>query len=80
MRVIVFQVQEHSGRKLQASAEHPPLTIEASTFEELQHEAREALIEALGPAHVAYRVRIRRPANRIQPLHRHPASQRELQP
>ena len=70
MRDIVFRLQEHSGEWLRASADHPALTIEAATFEELQHEAREALIEHFGPSHVAYRVRIRRPANRIQPLHR----------
>jgi hypothetical protein len=34
--------------------------IAAPTLEELQHEAREALIEHFGPAHCTYRVRIRR--------------------
>jgi hypothetical protein len=70
MREIVFHLQEHSGTRLRASAEHPLLTIEAGTLEELQHEAREALIDHFGPAHVAYRVRIRRPSNQIHPLHR----------
>jgi len=40
-----------------------PIRISAPTLEELQHEAREAreaLIEHLGPAHCAYRVRVRR--------------------
>ncbi|MFM7651312.1 MAG: hypothetical protein ACKO5M_00060 [Vulcanococcus sp.] len=70
MREIVFRVQELGGDRLRANAEHPPLTIEAATLEELQHEAREALINQYGPAHVAYRVRILRPSNRIQPRHR----------
>lgn len=34
--------------------------LTAISLEELQHEAREALIEHLGPAHRAYRVRVRR--------------------
>jgi hypothetical protein len=37
-----------------------PILITAPTLEDLQHEAREALIEHLGPAHCAYRVRMRR--------------------
>ena len=69
MREIVFRVQEHSGERLRASADHPSLTIEADTFEDLQYEAREVLIEHFGASHVAYRVRIRRPLSRIQ-LHR----------
>ena len=44
--------------------------IEAGSLEELQHEAREALIQRFGPAHVTYRVRMRRAANQIQPLQR----------
>ena len=75
MREIVFRVQEHCSGTLIASADHPPLTIEAATLEELQHEAREALIQHFGPSHVAYRVRIRRPANRIQPIRRGSAAQ-----
>jgi hypothetical protein len=70
MREIVFRVQERNGGNLRACAEHLPLTIEAATLEELQHEAREVLIHHFGPSHVAYRVRLRRPSNRIQTLHR----------
>jgi hypothetical protein len=70
MREIVFRVQERSGGTLSASAEHLPLTIEAATLEELQHEARDLLIQHFGPSHVAYRVRMRRPGHRIQPLRR----------
>jgi hypothetical protein len=37
-----------------------PIRITAPTLEELQHEAREALIDHLGPAHCTFRVRVRR--------------------
>jgi len=36
------------------------LRIDASSLEELQHEARDALIQHYGPAHVGYRARVRR--------------------
>ena len=36
------------------------IRINAPTLEELQHEASEALIEHLGPAHCTVRVRVRR--------------------
>jgi hypothetical protein len=63
MREVVFRIQqsEPSGA-LQATADNQPLTITAPSLEELQHEAREALIAHFGPAHVAYRVRLRRPS------------------
>ncbi|MFM7313389.1 MAG: hypothetical protein ACKO0M_09515 [Cyanobium sp.] len=70
MREIVFNVLPRSDGRLRARSEHPPLAIEAGSFEELQHEAREALIQQLGASHVAYRVRIQRPSSRIRPLHR----------
>ena len=70
MREIVFQLQPGVGGLLHATAEHCPIAIEAATLEELQHEAREALIEHFGPAHVTYRVRIRRPVHAIRPLSR----------
>ena len=60
MREIVFRVQAERPGHLEAQAETLPIQISAPTLEELQHEAREALIEHLGPAHGAYRVRIRR--------------------
>jgi hypothetical protein len=47
-----------------------PIRITAPSLEELQHEAREALIEHLGSAHGAYRVRVRRgpgPAGGLPP-------------
>ena len=39
---------------------HHQRTLEALFAHPLQHEAREALIDHFGPAHCAYRVRIRR--------------------
>lgn len=60
MREVVFRVvADHPGR-LEAQAEGLPLQIAAPTHEELQHEAREALIQHLGAAHVTYRVRLLR--------------------
>ncbi|MEB3270127.1 MAG: hypothetical protein VKJ44_00535 [Synechococcus sp.] len=60
MREIVFHVvSEHPGR-LEAQAHGFPLRITAASHEELQHEAREALIAHLGPTHGTYRVRLLR--------------------
>jgi hypothetical protein len=60
MREVVFRlVAERSGH-LEARAESLPIRITAPTLEELQHEAREALIAHLGPAHSTYRLRILR--------------------
>jgi hypothetical protein len=58
MREVVFRVVAERSGHLEARAESLPLRIAAPTLEELQHEAREALIEHLGPAHCTYRVRI----------------------
>ena len=60
MREVVFRVLSERPGHLEAQAESLPIRISAPTLEELQHEAREALIEHLGPAHCAYRVRVRR--------------------
>jgi regulator of sirC expression with transglutaminase-like and TPR domain len=60
MREVVFHVLADCPGHLAARAERPPITIAAPSFEELQHEAREALIQHLGPAHAAYRVRLQR--------------------
>jgi len=60
MREIVFRVLAERPAHLEAQAESLPIRITAATLEELQHEAREALIEHLGPAHCTYRVRVRR--------------------
>ncbi len=60
MREIVFHVLADRPGHLEARAERPPIAIAAPSFEELQHEAREALIQHFGPAHGAYRVRLQR--------------------
>jgi hypothetical protein len=74
MREIVFHIFAERPGQLDARAESLPIQISAPTLEELQHEAREALIERLGPAHCTYRVRVRRSAgtagSAIRPLRR----------
>ena len=60
MREIVFHVVGERPGHLEAQAETLPIRITAPTLEELQHEAREALIEHMGPAHGTVRVRVRR--------------------
>ncbi len=60
MREVVFHVVTEEPGHLEAQADTLPLRITAPTFEDLQHEAREALIEQLGPAHCSVRVRVRR--------------------
>ena len=68
MREIVFRVLAERPGHLEAQAVGAafsagvtlPIRITAPTLEELQHEAREALIEHMGPAHCAFRVRVRR--------------------
>ena len=60
MRELVFRVLAERPGHLEAQAETLPIRITAPTLEELQHEAREALIEQMGPAHCTVRVRVRR--------------------
>ena len=60
MRELVFRVLAERPGHLEAQAESLPIRITAPTLEELQHEAREALIEHMGPAHGTVRVRVRR--------------------
>ncbi len=60
MREVVFRLEAERPGHLEAQAESLPIRITAPTLEELQHEAREALIEHLGPAHGTVRVRVRR--------------------
>ncbi len=78
MREIVFHVESQHPGLLNAQAKTLPIRITAPTLEELQHEAREALIEHLGAAHCAYRVRVRRApsaaVSSIRPVVRHAAS------
>ena len=63
MREIVFCVLSDRPGQIEAIAENRPITITAASLEELHHEAREALIQHLGPAHSTFRVRIRRLAS-----------------
>jgi hypothetical protein len=68
MREVVFRVIAERAGHLEARAESLPIRIAAPTLEELQHEAREALIAHLGPAHCTYRVRlVRHPAGDSSP-------------
>ena len=77
MREVVFRLEAVLPGHLEAQAETLSIRITAPTLEELQHEAREALIEHLGPAHCTIRVRVRRgpsPAvSTIRPVRRPPA-------
>ena len=60
MREVVFRLEAERPGHLEARAEGLPIHITAPTLEELQHEAREALIAHLGPAHCTVRVCVRR--------------------
>ena len=60
MREVVFRLEAERPGHLEARAETLPIHISAPTLEELQHEAREALIEHMGPAHCTVRLRVRR--------------------
>ena len=60
MREVVFRLEAERPGHFEARAEGLPISISAPTLEELQHEAREALIEHLGAAHGTFRVRVRR--------------------
>jgi hypothetical protein len=64
MREIVFDVAPCQTQGIEAKAVERQLRIVASNLEELHEEARDALIQHLGPAHTTYRVRFRHPANR----------------
>jgi len=76
MREISFRVVSEAPGRLEAKSDIPTICITAPTLEDLQYEAREALIEHLGPAHGTYRVRVQRPrcqraaASAIRPLER----------
>ncbi len=61
MREVKFQIVRESPGHLEAEADVKTVRrIAAATLEELQHEAREALIDHYGQAHGVFRVRIRR--------------------
>ena len=77
MREVVFRVLAERPGHLEAQAESLPIRITAATLEELQHEAREALINHLGQAHCTFRVKVRRDpgtaVSSIRPVGRHAA-------
>lgn len=78
MREIQFRVVSERPGHLEAQADVPTIRpIAAPTLEELQHEAREALIEHYGPAHGVYRVRMQRntakPRNTTRAVRHEPA-------
>lgn len=64
MREIVFRLQPvgspGAADHLRATAGSLPITIEAASLEELQHEARDAVMAHFGATHATYRVRLRR--------------------
>jgi hypothetical protein len=60
MQDVLFELISDQPGRLVAVARQQHLQISATNLEELQHEAREALISHFGPSHVAYRVRLRR--------------------
>jgi hypothetical protein len=64
MREIVFDVVPGHPLGIEANAPERQLRIVASSLEELHEEARDALIQHLGPAHNTYRVRFRHPVKR----------------
>jgi hypothetical protein len=76
MREVVFHLVDERPGHLVAMATVPALSIAAPTLEELQHEARDALIDHLGAAHGTYRVSIRcqlpPETSGIRPLRRSP--------
>ncbi|MFN9630287.1 MAG: hypothetical protein ACK59A_08670 [Cyanobacteriota bacterium] len=84
MREVVFHLLDDRPGHLVALAAVPSLRISAPTLEELQHEAREALIDHLGAAHGTYRVSIRRQNPRatsgLRPLRRSPIACSTLAP
>ena len=61
MRDIQFHLLSERPGHLEAQADVASIRrITAPTLEELQHEAREALIDHYGAAHGVYRVRLQR--------------------
>jgi hypothetical protein len=60
MQDVVFELISDGPGQLLATAHAQHLQIQATNLEDLQHEAREALMGHFGPSHVAYRVRLRR--------------------
>lgn len=61
MREIVFLVTTERPGHIEATAPDRSLQVQAASLEELHHEAREALMAQVGPAHNSYRIRFCRP-------------------
>ena len=77
MREALFTVSTRPDGTLIAECTALRVVVSAMDRAELQEEARDALIRAVGPAHVSYRIRIDQPApskgrplQSIQPLRR----------
>ena len=75
MREALFTVSSRPDGTLIAECTALRLVISGMNRDELQEEARDALIRSVGPAHVSYRIRLdqpapskRRPLQSIQPL------------
>ena len=66
MREVVFHVEPEANGAWRGVADRQPLRIKANSFEDLQHEARDALIRHFGASHSTYRVRLKRPVTRPQ--------------
>ena len=72
MREILFRVVEVQPGRLEATSDGRAFLITAPTLEELRLEARELLIENLGAAHVAYRIRLARSRGAANPANQSP--------
>lgn len=77
MREALFTVSARPDGSLIAECTALRLVISGMNRDELQEEARDALIRSIGPAHVSYRVRFDQaapceghPLQSIQPLRR----------
>jgi hypothetical protein len=76
MREVVFRLEVERPGHLEARAVGAafsagvtlPIRITAPTLEKLQHEAREALIAQMGPAHGTVRARMRRPGAAVSSI------------
>jgi hypothetical protein len=60
MREILFRILNDTAGCFKASTDDAQLHITAASLEELRHEARQVLIDRLGPTHHTYRLRFLR--------------------
>ena len=61
MREAVFTVRPRPNGTLIAECSVLNLAVSATDRDALREEARQALINAIGPAHVGYRLRLQKP-------------------